>query len=747
MKKLFKKIILPVIALGCFTACEDVPAPYFIQEQEENDPSKTGIFLSETFASSLGKFKVVTEEAEGYSWANSYSTAYISGYQNSVNKATKTWLVSPSFDLTGQDAVQAVFDYVLRYKRTTTKELLRVSADYVGDVTTATWYDLDIKMTEGKDYTTFYSTGANLPAEVLNQPNVVVALYYEAGGKEASTWEVKNLVVKKGEYQGEGGDTPTNDTTRENPFSVSQAIANQNGNAWVKGFIVGCVEGQKLAEGAQFNGVSGVVSNILLAETAEESDVSKCLVVQLPVGDVRTAINLSDNPNNLMQEVILYGSLETYFGAPGMKNTSFAIFYGNSYGTDPDKTVDLNPKGDGTLESPYNPAAAILYAQSLGTDVNSPNDVYIKGKILEFDAKDGNYGSNNYGNATFTIVEEGAEDVKFICFRCMYFGNKKYESGDIPQVGDEVVVYGKVVNYRGNTPETVSNQACLYSINGVVGDGGGSSNLADPTGSGTLDDPYNVAMATQVASALASDAVTDYVYIKGKVSSIKENYNQSNSQYGNATYFISDDGTTNGQFYVFRSLYFNNEKYVSGDVLNVGDDVVVYGKLTNYRGTTLETVQNDSYLYSLNGQTSSGQGGGDSGTVTGGTYDAPFSVAKVLETYVDGKQIPSYVKGYIVGYINGNGFNENTVKFELPEESQTEILLADSPNETDFTKCIPVQLPRGAVRDGLDLYGNQGLLGQQVLLYGSIEKYFSVAGLKSTSYAEVPGGMIGSKPE
>ena len=36
MKKLFKKIILPVIALGCFTACEDVPAPYFIQEQEEN---------------------------------------------------------------------------------------------------------------------------------------------------------------------------------------------------------------------------------------------------------------------------------------------------------------------------------------------------------------------------------------------------------------------------------------------------------------------------------------------------------------------------------------------------------------------------------------------------------------------------------------------------------------------------------------------------------------------------------------
>ena len=612
MKKLFKKIILPVIALGCFTACEDVPAPYFIQEQEENDPSKTGIFLSETFASSLGKFKVVTEEAEGYSWANSYSTAYISGYQNSVNKATKTWLVSPSFDLTGQDAVQAVFDYVLRYKRTTTKELLRVSADYVGDVTTATWYDLDIKMTEGKDYTTFYSTGANLPAEVLNQPNVVVALYYEAGDKEASTWEVKNLMVKKGEYEENGnGTTPTNDTTREKPFSVSQAIASQNGNAWVKGYIVGCVEGQKLAEGAKFEAVSGVASNILIAESADETEVGKCLVVQLPVGDVRKAINLSDNPNNIKQEVILYGSLETYFGAPGMKSTSFAIFNGKGYGTDPDKTVVLEPKGDGTLESPFNPAAAIQYAQSLGSDVNSTNDVYIKGRIVEFNTKDGNFGSNTYGNASFYIAEEGAEDVKFYCFRVMYFGKTKYQSGNIPQLNDEVVICGKVVNYKGNTPETVANEAYLYSINGIT-DGGESGNTETPTG---------------------------------------------------------------------------------------------------------------------------------------GTYNEPFSVAKVIETYVDGKQIPSYVKGYIVGYVDGNGYNAETVKFEVPAEAQTEILIADSPNETDITKCVPVQLPKGDIRTGLELMAHPEYLGQQVLLYGSIENYFKIPGLKGTSYAEIGGTVIGSKPE
>ena len=34
------------------------------------------------------------------------------------------------------------------------------------------------------------------------------------------------------------------------------------------------------------------------------------------------------------------------------------------------------------------------------------------------------------------------------------------------KVGDEVVIYGKLVNYQGNTPETAKGEAYLYSLNG-----------------------------------------------------------------------------------------------------------------------------------------------------------------------------------------------------------------------------------------------------------------------------------------
>ena len=46
---------------------------------------------------------------------------------------------------------------------------------------------------------------------------------------------------------------------------------------------------------------------------------------------------------------------------------------------------------------------------------------------------------------------------------------------------------------------------------------------------------------------------------------------------------------------------------------------------------------------------------------------------------------------------------------------------------------IPVALPTGDVRAALNLKDNADLIGKQVWLYGKIEKYFSVAGVRSVS--------------
>ncbi len=52
------------------------------------------------------------------------------------------------------------------------------------------------------------------------------------------------------------------------------------------------------------------------------------------------------------------------------------------------------------------------------------------------------------------------------------------------------------------------------------------------------------------------------------------------------------------------------------------------------------------------------------------------------------------LKGYIVGYIKGTGLNSAT--FALPENApNTNMLLADSPQEKLAANCLPVALPKG----------------------------------------------------
>ena len=127
--------------------------------------------------------------------------------------------------------------------------------------------------------------------------------------------------------------------------------------------------------------------------------------------------------------------------------------------------------GDGTLENPYNVTGVIEYLNELGADVNSPKKVFVKGKVSALASKESDqFGGtgNTFGNGSFTMSDDGSVNGgQFTAYRINYLGNKKFAAGDTPvKVGDEVIVYGNVVNYKGNTPETQQNQAFLYSLNG-----------------------------------------------------------------------------------------------------------------------------------------------------------------------------------------------------------------------------------------------------------------------------------------
>ena len=254
------------------------------------------------------------------------------------------------------------------------------------------------------------------------------------------------------------------DGTEANPYDITAATAVGTGTSvYVKGFIVGYISGKSF-DGAVFGADTCTVkTNLLIAASATETNKSKCMPVQLPTGVIRTGLNLADNKDNLGKEVVLCGNIEKYFSQTGIKTVTYATINGEVVGNKPGVGPSGEAKGDGTLENPFNSVAANAYVSSLPADTESDKDFYIKGKVVSVTEQ----FSTQYGNATFYISDSGTSTDQFYIFRTLYLGNKKYTGeGENIKAGDEVIICGKVVNYYGNTPETVVNKSYIYSLNG-----------------------------------------------------------------------------------------------------------------------------------------------------------------------------------------------------------------------------------------------------------------------------------------
>ena len=105
--------------------------------------------------------------------------------------------------------------------------------------------------------------------------------------------------------------------------------------------------------------------------------------------------------------------------------------------------------------------------------MESTKDYYFKGKISAITEE----YSSGYGNATFYISDTGNNSgLRFYVYRALYLGNKRFVDGNEQiKLGDEVIICGKVYNYNGSPPETVTGKAYLYSLNGQGGGGGRSA--------------------------------------------------------------------------------------------------------------------------------------------------------------------------------------------------------------------------------------------------------------------------------
>ncbi|MCR5076843.1 MAG: choice-of-anchor J domain-containing protein [Prevotella sp.] len=250
---------------------------------------------------------------------------------------------------------------------------------------------------------------------------------------------------------------------------------------------------------------------------------------------------------------------------------------------------------------------------------------------------------------------------------------------------------------------------------------------AEPKGTGTEADPFNVAAAMNYITA--GENLDKEVYVAGTIVSIKE---VDDGNYGNATYYISDDGKSTGQLTVYRGYALGNKHFTSKDQIKAGDKVVVYGKLVNFNGTKEFTQGN--YIYSLNGEK-----GGSETAAELNTEATAWTVAQAIQKIKDngGKALAgeAYVKGII----------SEVASYNADYKSITYYI---SDNGTDKA----LQIYSGKGKDGADFAAKEDLkAGQTVVVKGILKAYTNKAGEttmemdKSSKIISITAGAAGEQ--
>lgn len=280
-------------------------------------------------------------------------------------------------------------------------------------------------------------------------------------------------------------------------------------------------------------------------------------------------------------------------------------------------------------------------------------------------------------------------------------------------------------------------------------------NIAQKSASkkGTVAEPYTVAEITELL--LGGETLVDDVYIKGKVSAVKDTYS---AKYGNGTFWISDDGKAYGvsedkkktteptkDFECYQVLWFGNQSWVDGNAqIEVGDEVIICGKTTVYNGMA-ETSGKKAWVYSVNGALTDANGIGNVGY--------PFNVAGA-EAFIDameaakaaakeaGAPTPTFpdvcVKGKVSAVKDTFSAKYGNGTFWISDDGTAYGVSSDKKTTTEPTKdfeCYQVLwLGNKAWVEG----DGQVAVGDDVIIKGQLTKYngiYETSGKKAYVYS------------
>lgn len=218
MKKFFSLLATAALAFG-FTACEDVPAPYEINDGD--GPVVPGventIFSTEFDGGATDGFTYsnVSLGSLSYVWTCDASYGYLkaSAYAGGACHAAEAWAVSPAINLA--DCTKATLTFRHAINKIDNTDLMPdmmtvwVSTDYAGDASKASWAQLTVPTYPSGTSWTFVGSDDIDLADFCGKDKVYIGFKYISTDVNAGTWEVDAFkIVGDGTPMSGGGGTP-----------------------------------------------------------------------------------------------------------------------------------------------------------------------------------------------------------------------------------------------------------------------------------------------------------------------------------------------------------------------------------------------------------------------------------------------------------------------------------------------------------------------------------------------------------
>lgn len=262
------------------------------------------------------------------------------------------------------------------------------------------------------------------------------------------------------------------------------------------------------------------------------------------------------------------------------------------------------------------PAEAIDVLQAreicagLEADVPTTENYYVMGYVKRVSSKNAETVSQ-YGEARFYLENaKGANsEEEFDAYQVRGLNGVKINNPDVVAAGDFVVIYGPLTKHQYDGGDVAyqtpgkgaayiwnSTNPKLHNDTATTPENPTDETLVIPDEAKDWNIPaeaIDVVKAREICAGLASGATsgTKY-YVMGYVKKLHNNHASGVSGFGNATFYMENVKGANSEedFLAYQVYGLNGEKITDPNVVAVGDFVVVYGELTNYKGNTYETV-------------------------------------------------------------------------------------------------------------------------------------------------------------